>query len=255
MEDKIYVLDTTVLIEAPDYMYRGEGMFVIPTAVIKEIDGLKNSDQKEVAAAARKVARTLDTLGSYGNLTSGVRLSTGGTLRVYTNYVEIDDLNSKNDNRIVGTAMALKKETDSDVKLVTTDINMRTVARAHGIKAEIPDCVSVIGENADIKMVNNTTNDLKRRIKRAGVIAIVSGISALVIMLMYLAHIPSRHSIFSPLLIISLGSAVWWGGYYFFLKSPTMGENKTENGSSNIGPKEVFDPRYSGLGCNIYRDE
>ncbi len=254
MATKIYVLDTTVLIENPDYMYRGEGIFVIPTAVIKEIDGLKNNDQEDAAKAARKVARTLDRLGSYGDLSVGVRLSTGGVLRVYTNYVEIDDLNSKGDNRIVGAALALKKETGGDVELVTTDINMRTVARVYGIKPENPDCGSVLREDTDMEMVNKA-NNLKRRIKRAGVIAITSGISALVIMLLYLAHIPPRHSIFDPLLVISLGSTFWWGGYYFFLKSPTTGENKPEYGLPDIGPKEVFDPRYSGLGCNIHRDE
>jgi rRNA maturation endonuclease Nob1 len=278
MENKVYVLDTTILIETPDYMYRGEGTFVIPTSVIKEIDGLKNSDQEDVAKTARKVARTLDRLGSYGNLAGGVRLSTGGTLRVYAKYAEIDDLNSKGDNRIVGAAIALKKEMGSDVELITTDINMRTVARVYGIKADFPDLSSIVRDDTDVEdtaigVVNDIeTNDLKRRTKRAGIIAIASGVTLLVTF--FLINLVFRNleignsgtgikdgDFLNGLFCLSIVSSFWWGGYYFFLRSFIKAKDKTafeafdHNNISEIGPKEVFDPRYSGLGCNIYRDE
>ncbi len=64
---KTYVLDTSVLIEDPDVFYKlGDGNIVLPTAVIREIDGLKrNPDPDDPRAkASRKVARLLDRLGS-----------------------------------------------------------------------------------------------------------------------------------------------------------------------------------------------
>ena len=134
---KTYVLDTTVLIEDPDVMYKlGNSLIVIPMAVIKELDGLKRSDVGSVAQAARAVARTLDRLGSYGDLREGVKLSSGGVLKVYNGSETVDGLASEADNRIVGAAVRLQREV-SNVTLLTADGNMRTVARVNGVKAEI----------------------------------------------------------------------------------------------------------------------
>ena len=133
---KTYVLDTTALIYDPDIMFKiGEADWVIPLAVIREIDGLKNSDKDLVAKAARQIARTLDRLSSYGDLTAGVKLPTDKTLRVLAMYESVDVLASDADNKILGAALSLKNAGE-DVTLFTTDTNMRTVARAYGIKAE-----------------------------------------------------------------------------------------------------------------------
>lgn len=129
------MLDTTVAIENPDIIYSsGQSDWVIPMAVLREIDGLKNSEKELVAKAARQLARTLDRLGSYGDLAAGVKLSTGSVLRIVTEHDQVDGLASDADNRIVGTALKLKKEGENIV-LLTTDTNMRTVARAYGVKA------------------------------------------------------------------------------------------------------------------------
>lgn len=136
---KTYVLDTSVLIEDPDVFYKlGRGDFVIPTAVIKEIDGIKrNPDPEEPKAkAARKVARTLDRLGSYQDISTGARTSSGSTVRICSKYTAIDDLASNADNRIVGTAIKLMEESEDNVILVSTDGNMRNIARSYRIKAE-----------------------------------------------------------------------------------------------------------------------
>ncbi len=138
---KTYVLDTTVLIYDPDIFYKlGDADIVVPLAVIKELDGLKKSDVELTAQAARKIARTLDRWGSYADLIAGVKLPTNATVYIYTDYEDIDGLESQADNRIVGAALKIKREKDIDVILVTTDTNMRTVARAYGIRAEyMPD--------------------------------------------------------------------------------------------------------------------
>ena len=133
---KTYVLDTTVLIYDPDIMFKtGEADWVIPLAVIREIDGLKNSDKELVAKAARQIARTLDRFGSYGDLVAGVKLPTGKILRIIEGYEIIDALASDADNKILGAALLLKNAGEN-VTLFTTDTNMRTIARVYGIKAE-----------------------------------------------------------------------------------------------------------------------
>ncbi|MGD0884730.1 MAG: PIN domain-containing protein [Thermodesulfovibrionales bacterium] len=121
---RTYVLDTSVLINDPDVFYKlGDSDIVIPTAVIKEIDGIKkNPDPEEPKAkAARKVARTLDGLGSTQDISAGARTSVGSTVRIFNRYAAIDDLSSNADNRIVGTAIMLKEESSSRVILVSTD--------------------------------------------------------------------------------------------------------------------------------------
>ncbi len=132
-----YVLDTTVLLYEPDIMYKlRDNVIVIPAVVIKEIDGLKRNRNENTAQAARQVARTLDLFGSYADLTEGVRLSTGGILKVSTDHIEIDALASKADNKILGTAMLIKQVSGGKVVVLTTDTNMRTVARIHKVKGE-----------------------------------------------------------------------------------------------------------------------
>jgi len=136
---KTYVLDTSVLINDPDVFYKlGDSQIIIPTAVIKEIDGLKrNPDPEEPRAkAARKVSRMLDRLGSSQDISIGAQTYAGSTVRISTKYQVIDDLASNADNRIVGTAIRLKEDTQANLILVSTDGNMRSVTRSYGIKAE-----------------------------------------------------------------------------------------------------------------------
>ena len=135
------VIDTTAVLIDPDIFYHLQGRLVIPSAVIKELDGLKRGDD-DAAYSARKAARTLDILGSYeeefgikGNLAEGVQLSTGGIVQIYSSYEVVDALDSEADNRIVGTALKLKNE-GIDVILKTADINMRNVARGYKIKVQ-----------------------------------------------------------------------------------------------------------------------
>jgi predicted ribonuclease YlaK len=135
--NKTYVLDTSVLIEDPDVFYKlGDGDIVLSTAVIKEIDGLKKNPDDVRAKAARKVARTLDRIGSYGDISRGARTFTGSRVMITPEYTEIDALASNADNRIVGTAVRLQKEAGNEVILVSTDGNMRNVTRSYGITAE-----------------------------------------------------------------------------------------------------------------------
>src|SRR5208283_4530910 len=136
-EKTTYVLDTTVLLYEPNLMYKlRDNVIVIPAVVIKEIDDLKRNRNENTAQAARQVARTLDLLGSYADLTDGVRMSTGGILKVSNDYIEIDALESQADNKILGTALLIKKVSGGKVVVLTTDTNMRTAARINKVKGE-----------------------------------------------------------------------------------------------------------------------
>lgn len=137
---KVYVLDTTVLIDNPHLPYElTDGDVVIPAYVVRELDGLKYSDSLSVARASRDVSRFLDNLGSYGDLSEGVRLSTGPLVRIYPFFEAVDLLDSEGDNRVVGAALHLKHSgVDVRVFILTTDTNMRIVARTLGVSAGLP---------------------------------------------------------------------------------------------------------------------
>lgn len=79
---KIYVIDTNVLIQAPDALNCFEdNHIVLPLAVLEELDGLKKAEG-ETGASARSVIRHLEQLRQKGDLLAGVSLEGGGQLRV-----------------------------------------------------------------------------------------------------------------------------------------------------------------------------
>lgn len=136
---KVYVLDTNVLIQAP-YAPEcfEENQIVLPLAVLEELDGLKKAEG-ERGASARRVIRYLEQLRQKGNLLEGVKLSTGGQLRVEKNFVDValpEDLpDSSMDNRILKVCLGLA-EKESQVILVTKDILLRLKAQLLGILAQ-----------------------------------------------------------------------------------------------------------------------
>ena len=65
---KTYVLDTNVLIQAPDAIYRfKENDLVIPLMVLEELDGLKKAEG-EKGLNARASIRELESLRQTGDL-------------------------------------------------------------------------------------------------------------------------------------------------------------------------------------------
>jgi predicted ribonuclease YlaK len=175
---KTYILDTTVLIGDPDIFYKIAGEVIIPFVVLRELDGLKNSDHVHIARAARKVSRTLDRLGSYNDLTEGAKLSTGAVLKIVTVFDPLNALASDADNRIVGTALKLQREGIPDIALVSTDDNMRIAAKALGLKAEYwPDCEleGQVQMNEGTASAANGGNRPLKREHRKIVIALILG--------------------------------------------------------------------------------
>ena len=87
---KIYVVDTNVLIQAPYGLNCFEdNQVILPVVVLEELDNLKKAEG-EIGANVRKAIRMLEELCLKGDLLTGVPLSGGGTLRVETNYCDVE---------------------------------------------------------------------------------------------------------------------------------------------------------------------
>src|SRR3989441_6881695 len=109
---KNYILDTNVLLHDPNSILSfQEHNVLIPIEVIEEIDRFKR-ESTERGANARTVSRTLDGLRNQGRLSEGVKLSTGGRLRIIFQNRNGDDHITIGDNtvdsRIVALAMEIK---------------------------------------------------------------------------------------------------------------------------------------------------
>lgn len=147
---KVFVLDTNVLLHDPHSIFAfQDNEVVIPAIVLEEIDSKKRLAD-EVGRNARYVSRLLDGLRSKGHLHEGVRLDSGGTLKVELNhrsYARAQELFGEmtNDNRILSVALNYLMEEQEKkaagkrpkpVILVSKDVLVRVKADVLGVKAE-----------------------------------------------------------------------------------------------------------------------
>ena len=139
---KTYVIDTNVLIQAPYALGCFEDNdLVIPLVVVEELDGLKKAEGDR-GANARAAVRMLESLRAKGNLLEGVKLESGGMLRVEKNFVNVElppDLpEDKADNRLLMVCKGLCEAAGSDgqIILVTKDLVLRLKAQIIGVRAE-----------------------------------------------------------------------------------------------------------------------
>ncbi len=140
VNQKLYVLDTSVLIYDPESLYSFENTTIgIPIIVLEELDKFK-TETSDRGAAARNVIRQLDRLRSRGSLKDGVKLDNGSTLFV----LFIPELplsipaqlkQDIADNNILATAVAMK-ESGRHVHLISKDLNLRVKADVFGLHAE-----------------------------------------------------------------------------------------------------------------------
>lgn len=138
---KVYVLDSSVILHDPNAMFQfQDNEVVIPYVVLEEIESKKRV-LENVGRAAREAIRHLDGLRSDGQISQGILLPSGGKLRIELNHCsnEIMPLNSNlalADNRILAVALSLSREESRPVILVTKDIAMRVKADALEISTE-----------------------------------------------------------------------------------------------------------------------
>lgn len=137
---KVYVLDTNVLLSDPNAIFSfGKNDIVIPSVVLQEIDNKKKL-MDEIGRNARYFAKQIDKLRENGKLHKGIKLDTGGTLRIvappqdskaYDNF-----LDNTVDTRIVATAKTLMEVSNNNVIVVSKDALVRVKSDAEGVIAE-----------------------------------------------------------------------------------------------------------------------
>lgn len=144
--NKIYVLDTNVLLQDPYSIFSFEdNEVVIPAVVLEEVDSKKRY-MDEVGRNARMVSKLLDSLRETGKLHEKIELENGGYLRIELNHRSFQQLQEifvekTNDNRILAVAKNLyleeeTKENGRKVILVSKDALVRVKADAIGLYAE-----------------------------------------------------------------------------------------------------------------------
>lgn len=139
--DKIYVLDTNVLLSDPNAIYSfGDNEVVIPTVVLQELDSKKKL-MDELGRNARYVSRQLDKLRETGKLHETVKLPNGGKLTVESppkvSHIYDSFINNDVDTAIVVLADSIQQaEQSKKVILVSKDVLVRVKADASGVFAE-----------------------------------------------------------------------------------------------------------------------
>jgi len=135
---KNFILDTNVLLHDPRAIHRfSDNTVIIPIYVIEEIDQFKK-DLSELGRNARQISRYLDSYRERGNLGLGVRMDTGGVLKVAMTAKPVPGLLDRNhaDNLIVSVALDIQeREPDRPTIFVTKDTNLRIRADAMGLTA------------------------------------------------------------------------------------------------------------------------
>ncbi len=152
--EKIYVLDTNVLLHDPLALKSfAEHRVVLPMTVLEELDVIKDRRDKDVSREARIAIQSIDSILSDAKpreIQEGVPMpcnglqEEAGTLAIFQDQRINDDDNipylngtqaQANDNRIINVALNLQaKFPDAFVCLVTKDINMRLKAKGSGLE-------------------------------------------------------------------------------------------------------------------------
>ncbi|MGJ8670067.1 MAG: PhoH family protein [Oceanococcus sp.] len=154
MSKRLFVLDTNVLMHDPSCLFRFEEHdLFLPMVVLEELDNGKKG-MSEVSRNVRQVSRFMDTLltgKTDKDIAAGLPLAelqaldqqthSSGRLYFQTKMIETDLPcglpGNKPDNSILNTALALQSEhSDTQVTLVSKDINLRIKAAIVGVDAE-----------------------------------------------------------------------------------------------------------------------
>ena len=138
---KTLVVDTSVLLYDKESIHSFSGCdVVIPLVVLDELDRFKEKPGI-LGESARYVNRFLDFLRTMGRLDEGVLIEEEDqTVRVLISHKNIPTGldGTKGDNQIIEAALSLQKskEKQSQVKVITKDINLRVKCDALGLEAE-----------------------------------------------------------------------------------------------------------------------
>lgn len=136
---KTFIIDTSVLLydKCSIHSFPGNDV-IIPLVVLDELDRFK--DKKGlVGENARYINRYLDDLRLTGDLHKGIKIDNGQVIKVALEGFDnvpsgLDDNHA--DNKIISLAVTVKDNAQSEVILITKDINFRVKCDSLGIKSE-----------------------------------------------------------------------------------------------------------------------
>ncbi len=140
---KIFVLDTNVLLHDYKCIYNfEENHIVIPIVVLEELDRFKRGND-QINFHAREFTRELDKLSGDRLLSDGISLGKGKgklfieTGKSFSELVSNSFPEATPDHRILAIADFVRhKHPNTQVVLITKDINLRMKAKSLGLKAE-----------------------------------------------------------------------------------------------------------------------
>ena len=124
--NKVYIADTSILLNEPNLISWFDGkktLLVIPMIVLDELDGLKNSEDEEIAKKAREIIRNISKYSNCDWL--NIKESS------YPELISKDLDKERNDNKIL--SIAIKYCTKKPI-LLTDDTNFGNIAIANSIK-------------------------------------------------------------------------------------------------------------------------
>ncbi|MGO4346394.1 PhoH family protein [Paenibacillus sp. MCAF9] len=143
---KIFVLDTNVLLHDPQAIFAfDDNEVIIPAVVLEEIDSKKRLAD-ELGRNARSISRLLDKMREIGHLHEGIKLPSGGLLKVELNhrsFMRVQEMfgEMSNDNRILAVALNYHIEQENEpekqsIVLVSKDVLVRIKADVLGLQAQ-----------------------------------------------------------------------------------------------------------------------
>jgi PhoH-like ATPase len=178
---KTFVLDTNVLLHDPQSIYKfQENNLAIPVEVLEELDAIKGEQSTERGRNARRVHRILqELLPDSRAMHEGVELANGGTLSVIINPFLAEPIRrspamdrlrsilpdlSKQDNRIIASALFVQEQYPPPTILVTKDVNVQLKARAVGLESQdyLNDKVPEDAEEASYREIPLSIYELQR---------------------------------------------------------------------------------------------
>lgn len=136
--NKIIVLDTSVILYDRNAIHNlKDNDIYLPLIVLEEIDKKKQAPGV-LGENARYINRMLDELRQEGSLTKGVPFEDGKLfiIKEYCKQTMAVLEENTNDHKILATCSLLRQHyPESEVRLITKDINLRVKADALGLKA------------------------------------------------------------------------------------------------------------------------
>lgn len=148
---KTYVIDTSVIMHDPMFFEKfEENNIVIPILVLEELSKLKNSSGLkgfQAREASRRIKELFESIEYKPNIniTKGIKLKTGGTLRVELNHLNLSSLpnaldKTVTDYKIVAMTKSLESELNKNKKspviVVSKDIDIWILCKALDLKVE-----------------------------------------------------------------------------------------------------------------------